>query len=70
MVSLLPLTTFFTCFPLLNELSKGGLGGLVNSWQNCLENAAVSSKQKIKKTEKEFLLLLYRQLCKWSCILE
>ena len=40
---------FFTCFPLLNELSKGGLGGLVNSRQNCLEIAAVSSKQKMKK---------------------
>ena len=42
----------FTSFPLLYELSKSGIGGLVNIWQNCLENAAVSSKRTMKKTEK------------------
>ena len=34
----------FTSFPLLDELSKGGIGGLVTIRQNCLKSAAISSK--------------------------
>ena len=44
---MLPLTTFLPL--LLDELSKRGIGGLVTIRQNRLENAAVPSKQTIKK---------------------
>ena len=45
----------FTSFPLLDELLKGGIGGMVTIRQKCLENAVVSSKQTMKKTEKDIL---------------
>ena len=45
----------FTSFYLLNELSKRGIGGLVTIRQNRLENAAVPSKQTMKKAKKGFL---------------
>ena len=45
----------FISFPLLDELSKGGIGGLVTIRQNLLKNAAVSLKQTMKKIEKGFL---------------
>ena len=41
----------FTSFPLLDELSKRGIEGVVGVRQNSLENAAVSSKQAMKKTK-------------------
>ena len=45
----------FISFPLLDKLSKRGIKGLVTIRQNCLENAAVPSKQTMKKTEGAFL---------------
>ena len=45
----------FTSFPLLDERSKRGIEGLVTIRYNCLENAAVSSKQTMKKTSTGFL---------------
>ena len=45
---------FFTSFPLLDELSKRGIGGLGTIRQNRLENAAIPSKQAMKKTERDF----------------
>ena len=46
----------FASFSLLDELSKRGIRGLVTIRKNRLENAAIPSKQTIKKTE-EFLWL-------------
>ena len=43
---------FFTPFPLLDELSKQGVGGLGTIRQNRTENAAIPSKQAMKKTER------------------
>ena len=43
----------FTSFPLLDELLKRGIGGLVTIRQNRLENETVPSKQAKKKTEKD-----------------
>ena len=45
---------FFTSFPLLDDLSKRGIGGLGTIRKNRLENAAIPSKQAMKKTEKGF----------------
>ena len=42
----------FTSFPLIDELSKRGIGGLVTIMQNCFENAAVPSKQTKKKMKR------------------
>ena len=42
---------FFTSFSLFDELSKRGIGGLGTIRQNRLENAAIPSKQAIKKTQ-------------------
>ena len=41
----------FTSLTLLNELTKQGIGGLGTIRQNRLENAAVSLKKNMKKTE-------------------
>ena len=48
------LTIFLPLFPLLDELSKRGIGGLGTIRQNFLENAAIPSKQAMKKTERGF----------------
>ena len=45
----------FTSFPMLDENRTGGIRGLVTIRHNCLENAAVTSSQTMKKTEKRFL---------------
>ena len=45
----------FISFPLLDEISKRAIEGLVTIRQNPLENAAFLSKQTMKKTEKGFL---------------
>ena len=44
MVPLLPFDNYFISFPLLDELLKRSIEGLVTIRQNCLENAAVLSK--------------------------
>ena len=45
----------FISFPLLDELLKRGIEGLATTRQNRSENAAVPSKQTVKKTEEAFL---------------
>ena len=44
----------FTFFPLLDEFSKRGIKGLITIRQNRVENAAVPSKETMRKTEKGF----------------
>ena len=61
MISLLPFDKLFADFPLLDKLLKGGIRSLITIRQSRLENAAVSSKQTMKKTEKTFLCMQYRQ---------
>ena len=51
-IFLLPLTSFF---PLLDELLKRVIRSLTTIRHNRLENAAVSTKQTMRKTEKTFL---------------